>query len=205
MSQSRRELWNERYAAKELVWSAGPNARFAEEVAALQPGTALDVACGEGRNAIWLAEQGWKVTGIDFSDVGIDKARAIADRRGVAPTFIAADILTNDFGDETYDLVALLYVHTAVEERVVWLPRVVRAVRPGGRLVYIGHDPRNILEGVGGPQDESVLPSVAELTTFLDGFDVLRGEVVERPVGTDPGHGAAEGIALDTVVHAQRR
>jgi 2-polyprenyl-3-methyl-5-hydroxy-6-metoxy-1,4-benzoquinol methylase len=67
-----REDWNARYAASELLWTAEPNRLFAAEIAGLEPGRALDLACGEGRNAVWLAEQGWRVTAVDFSDVALE-------------------------------------------------------------------------------------------------------------------------------------
>ena len=74
---SKADRWNERYAGNELIWSAGPNALFAEAVAQLESGTALDIACGEGRNALWLAKQGWQVSAMDFSSVAIDKAKKV--------------------------------------------------------------------------------------------------------------------------------
>ena len=74
-------VWDERYAGDDLVWSAQPNRFLVVEVETLPPGRALDLACGEGRNAVWLAERGWDVTGVDFSNVGLDKARRLADAR----------------------------------------------------------------------------------------------------------------------------
>src|SRR6476646_8725770 len=87
-----REDWNARYAQKELVWSAEPNRLFAAEVGGLPPGRALDLACGEGRNAVWLAGRGWRVTGVDFSGVALAKARRLADRAGVALDLVQADL-----------------------------------------------------------------------------------------------------------------
>ena len=75
--------WDERYAAAELIWTAEPNRFVVAELTGLPPGRALDLGAGEGRNAIWLAEQGWDVTAVDFSAVGLDKGRAVAARRGV--------------------------------------------------------------------------------------------------------------------------
>jgi SAM-dependent methyltransferase len=202
---SRRDRWNERYAAKDLVWSAGPNQLFASEVAGLSPGTALDVACGEGRNALWLAEQGWQVTGVDFSDVGIDKARRIAERRSVSVHWMVGDAATVDLPEQGFDLVCVLYLHTDPATRLAWLARVTKAVRPGGTFIYIGHDPSNIKHGVGGPQDASLLPGLDELRSALTGFRVESAAVVERPVENDPGHGGElSGIALDTFVKAIR-
>ncbi len=78
-----REEWDERYASHELLWHAEPNRFVVEEVGDLAPGTALDLACGEGRNAVWLAEQGWRATGVDFSAVALAKGRRMAEQRGV--------------------------------------------------------------------------------------------------------------------------
>jgi len=201
----KRDRWNERYAGKELMWSAGPNMLFAELAREVVPGRALDVAAGEGRNALWLAEQGWQVDAIDFSDVGIEKGRQIADRRQVSVNWIVDDVSIHDFGLHQYDMVAALYLHTAPEERASWLQRIIDAVRPGGSFVYIGHDPSNIEHGVGGPQDPDLLPGLGELKPLLAGFDFMRAEVFRREVDSDPGHGGpATGIALDTLIWAVR-
>jgi SAM-dependent methyltransferase len=203
---SRRDAWNERYAARELIWSAEPNHLFAEQVQDLVPGTALDVACGEGRNALWLAEQGWQVTAIDFSDVAIDKARRIAAERGVTVKWIADDVSECPLPERAFDLVCILYLHTDPAERALWLPRVIDAVSPGGTFLYIGHDPSNIEHGVGGPQKPELLPSTDELSKCLRGFEIVVAEVVERPVDADPGHGRdLSGVALDALVRAVRR
>lgn len=197
--------WDERYAARDLVWSAGPNRQFADEIESLTPGTALDVACGEGRNAMYLAEHGWKVTAIDFSEVGIDKGRRIAARRGVMIDWIVADVSTAPLPEQAFDLVAILYLHTDPDQRGRWLPKAAAAVAPGGTLIYIGHDPTNIEGGVGGPQDPAVLPDKDEISSYLSGFAVDRAEVMKRPVDNEPGHGKQlQGVALDTVVRAHR-
>lgn len=207
--------WNARYAAKPLVWSAGPNQLLAETVSALiestlmkgVPGRALDLACGEGRNAIWLAEQGFAVTGIDYSDAGIEKARQIGHERHVDVDWIVADVSTFELAPGAFDLVAIVFLHTGATERDQWMTRAAAAVAPGGSLIYIGHDKRNIAEGVGGPQDPDVLPTADEICDYLRGFTVQRSEVVERSVASDPGHGGAAtdgALALDTLVVATR-
>ena len=126
--ESRLQRWNKRYAAREMVWSKGPNLRFASEVADLEPGRALDVACGEGRNALWLAERGWSVTGIDFSEVAINKARQIAGRRGVTVDWLVEDVSTCSLPENTYDLVLVMYLHTDAAERKRWLASAVASV-----------------------------------------------------------------------------
>src|ERR1700712_1041252 len=96
------QTWDERYAAAGLVWSATPNQFVAAELAALPPGRALDLACGEGRNALWLADRGWQVTAVDFSRVALDKGRALAARQaGSGPPqldWVLGDALTCDIG-----------------------------------------------------------------------------------------------------------
>ena len=84
--------WNERYSGSELLWTATPNRFLVAEASGLEPGRALDLACGEGRNAVWLVERGWQVTGVDFSDVAIEKARELAAARGVEGEWLAADL-----------------------------------------------------------------------------------------------------------------
>lgn len=202
---AKRDDWDKRYSAKALNWSVGPNALFAQIVGKLPSGRAIDVASGEGRNAIWLAEQGWEVDAIDFSKIGITKSEQIAVKKNVKVHWIVDDVTSFEFAPGAYDLVAVLYLHTSLAERERWLPRVIDAVAPGGHFVYIAHDPANVESGVGGPQDKSLLPSVVELTSLLDGFLLQRSEVYERDVDCDPGHGESlDGVALDTLIHAVR-
>jgi len=207
--------WNERYAAKELVWSAGPNELLARELQGLAPGPgggrALDAACGEGRNGLWLAEQGWQVTAMDFSSVAIEKGQQIAERRGLILDWQVADVTRDPLPEHHFDLVVVLFLHTDPAERSRWLPRLIRTVAPGGTFFYLGHDPENIEHGVGGPQDPDLLPAVDEIAQALPGFELLRAEIVERPVAADPGHRRERdrerdredsGTALDTFVRA---
>lgn len=201
--KNKQARWNERYAAKELVWSAGPNELLASECAGLPPGRALDVACGEGRNGLWLAERGWDVTAVDFSEVAIDKGRQIAERRGLTLDWRIADVSSDPLPEHAYDLVAILYLHTDPLERARWLRRLVCAVAPGGTFFYLGHDPENIKHGLGGPQNPDLLPSVDEICEALSGFRIERAEVYHRAVAADPGHGReTSGTALDTFVRA---
>ena len=202
-TDKRKARWNERYAARELVWSAGPNTLLEAELKGLPPGRALDVACGEGRNGLWLAEQGWQVTAVDFSEVAISKGTQIAERRGLNLDWRVADVARDPLPEAAYDLVTICFLHTDPSERNRWLPRMVRCVAPGGTFFYLGHDPANIEHGLGGPQDPELLPSVAEIAGALPGFELKRAEVYQRSVAADPGHGGeTAGTALDTFVRA---
>jgi SAM-dependent methyltransferase len=195
-----REDWNERYAGKELVWTAEPNRRFAAEVGDLEPGRALDLACGEGRNAVWLAERGWRVVGVDFSDVALAKAAGLAASRGVDVDWIVADVLDHRPEPRAFDLVAVLYLQLPRDELLHALERAASAVAPGGTLLVLGHDTSNLTHGHGGPKDVSVLYTAADVVAGLGDLVVERAEAVERTVPLDDG----EAVAIDALVRAHR-
>ncbi|HSL64245.1 MAG TPA: class I SAM-dependent methyltransferase [Gaiellaceae bacterium] len=198
-----REEWNRRYGERELVWTAEPNRFVVAETADLAPGAALDLACGEGRNAVWLAERGWRVTGVDFSDVAIAKARALAERRGVEGEWVLADLVGYRPEPGAFDLVLLLYLQVPETERRPIVRAAADAVAPGGTFLLVAHDRRNLEDGHGGPQYPEVLYTPEEVVADLagiDGIDVERAELVRRPVATAEG----ERVALDALVRASR-
>lgn len=195
-----RDGWNERYAGRDLLWTAEPNRFLAGEVADLTPGRALDLAAGEGRNAVWLAERGWQVTAVDFSDVGLAKGRTLAEEHGVEVDWVLADLLEYHPPERAYDLVAVLYLHVPSPDRRIVLSRAAAAVAPGGVLVVVGHDRDNLEHGHGGPDDPDVLYTVAALVDEVRELEVEVAEQVVRPVATDEG----EVEALDTLVRASR-
>jgi SAM-dependent methyltransferase len=192
--------WDRRYAEPRLVWSAEPNRFLVEELAGVPPGRALDLACGEGRNAIWLARRGWEVTGVDFSGVAVDKARRMAAEAGVDARFDRADLAEHVPAPGSADLVALMYLQVPEPLRATVLGRAAAALRPGGTLLWVAHDLRNLDGGHGGPRNPDVLSTPEGVAAALEGLDVLRAEVVRRPVRTDAG----EAVALDTLVRAVR-
>jgi SAM-dependent methyltransferase len=199
-----REAWNQRYADAELVWSADANRFLVQEVADLPPGRALDLGAGEGRNAIWLAERGWRVTAVDFSGIGLQKARRLAEARGVEVNWIEADLRSYSPARGAFDLVVLVYIHLPGEERRAVVRRAADAVAAGGTLLVIGHDRTNLQEGYGGPQDPTILFSPDDVTDDLAGIDelrVVRADRVMRPVMTADG----ERNAIDALVRAERR
>ena len=112
-----REDWDRRYSDVDLLWSRDPNRFLVAEAEDLAPGRALDLACGEGRNAIWLAELGWQVTGVDYSGVAIAKARERAASARLDIEFISADLLEYEPEPSAFDLVALFYLQIPVDER----------------------------------------------------------------------------------------
>ncbi|HEV3310215.1 MAG TPA: class I SAM-dependent methyltransferase [Chloroflexota bacterium] len=193
-----RDVWNERYAQRDLLWSAGPN-RFVEaELSGMAPGRALDLAAGEGRNAIWLAEQGWKATAVDFSDVAIEKGRARARDSGLSITWIVEDLISFRPEPGAFDLVLLAYLHLRRRNFLGVVRNAATALVPGGTILVIGHDASNIDHGVGGPQDPTVLYSAADITAVLRGFEVKGAGMVLRPVNVE----GVEHNAIDVLVRA---
>jgi SAM-dependent methyltransferase len=194
--------WDERYSATEYLWTESANRFLVDEMAELPFGRALDVACGEGRNAVWLAERGWQVTGVDFSQVGIDKGRRMAADRGVHVDWVCADVTTWSAPESAFDLVVALYLQLPASERAAALRSAVRALAGGGTLLVVAHDLENLTSGTGGPQDPSVLYRPEDVLGDLEksGVDVEveRAETVSRPVE------GAERPALDCLVRVRR-
>lgn len=197
--------WDERYAASELVWSRGPNQFVEAECADLPPGTAVDLAAGEGRNAIWLARHGWRVTAVDFSQVALDKGRTLAGDLEV--DWVCADATTWTPIDPV-DLVVVAYFQVPAADRRAAHRHAVESLRPGGTFVLVAHDTTNLTEGTGGPQDASVLMTAEDVLADLEGLevDVVRADRVERLVATADGHGSEEQrTAYDALVRLTRR
>lgn len=193
--------WDDRYRDTELVWSAEPNLFVERHCSDLPVGTAIDLAAGEGRNAIWLAERGWTSTAVDYSSIAIDKARQIAERRGVELTTEVADLTVYEPTPAGYDLVVIAYLQLPAEQLAPILQGAARAVAPGGKLVLVSHDLSNLEGGYGGPQHPSVLTTPEQVVDAIgESLTVELAEVAERHVQTDEG----ERVALDTVVVAHR-
>lgn len=197
-----REVWNRRYADREFVWTSEPNRFLVEEAGALPAGRALDLACGEGRNAVWLAQRGWQVTGVDFSEVGLGKARALAMARGVRAEWIVSDVLGYAPEPQAFDLVLVFYLQVPAADRRPIVRTAAGAVAPGGLLLLVGHDRRNLKHGHGGPRDPAVLYTPGDVVADLEGAGLYieRADTVGRPVDTPEG----ERVALDALVRARR-
>ena len=193
--------WDARYRASDLVWGVAPNRWVEQEVAGLRPGNALDLACGEGRNAIWLARQSWRVTAVDFSAVAIGKGRQLEEHELAKPSiaWVVADATTFTAA-ETVDLALLCYLQLPAGERRAAVRHAAKALAPGGVLLVIAHDSRNLTDGAGGPQDPAVLYTATDVAGDLAGLDltVEKAQEVLRPVE------GAERPAIDALLRASR-
>ena len=194
----RREYWDRKYAAAERLWSSKPNRFLVAEVADLEPGRALDLACGEGQNSCWLAALGWKVTGVDFSEVAIARARERADRERLEAEFVCADLLEYVPTPGAFDLVLVLYLQVPAVERRRVLARAASAVGARGMLLLVGHDLTNVTDGVGGPSDPDLLYTPDDVVAELPGLEIERAERVLRDVA------GADRPAIDALVRARR-
>ena len=194
----KRDAWNQRYAGTELVWTAQPNRFLVAETEDIAPGRALDLACGEGRNAVWLARRGWEVTGVDFAGVGLEKARRLSEEAGVEAEWVESDLLDYRPPAGESDLVILFYLQVPADDRRAILRSAASAVAPGGTLLLVGHDASNLEHGHGGPQDPGVLYTAEDVALDLEGtgVEIERGGVVQRPVDS--------AVALDVLVRARR-
>ena len=183
-SPDAKEHWEQRYAESDKVWSGRVNVRLAEVVSPLEPGHALDLGCGEGADACWLAERGWTVVAVDISDTALQRARAAADAKGVGDRidFVQRD-LSDGVPDGTFDLISAQFLHSMVPfERPEVLKQAAGAIRQGGLLVIVDHS--------GPPPFASKLdhhhefPSAEEVIGGLElgdtEWDRARIETVER-------------------------
>ena len=195
--------WDSRYRGTDLVWGATPNIWVEQEIAGLTPGRALDLACGEGRNSIWLAARGWQVTGVDFSAAALAKAETLArgQRPPVTVDWQCADVTT--FRSSTpVDLALLVYVQLPAPDRLKAIMSAWNCLAPDGALLVIAHHTDNLTDGVGGPQDPTVLFSETDVVADLRAIDgsttVELAERVTRPVA------GSERPALDVLVRARK-
>jgi SAM-dependent methyltransferase len=197
------EAWNERYRAGELVWSTGPNQFVESELSGLPPGRALDLAAGEGRNAIWLARRGWQVTAVDFSQAGLQKGRVLGE--GLDIEWVCADA-TTWIPESSYDVCLVAYLQLAADERRAAVRHAYDSLLTGGTFLLIAHDSTNLTEGTGGPQDPAVLMTAEDVLGDLAGreLDVQQAGRVAREVSD--GHGEdSSATAWDCLVRVVRR
>ena len=175
MSNAELDRWNERYRAPDYIFGTGPNAFLAANAPRLKRGhAALCVADGEGRNSVWLAEQGLEVDAFDFSPIGVEKARKLAASRRVAVRYEVASVYDWRWPIAAFDVVAAIFVQFADPPmRRFMFERMARALRPGGLLLIEGYTPRQLEFGTGGPKQLDQLYTAELLRGAFPGFEVL--------------------------------
>ncbi|MBB3081847.1 class I SAM-dependent methyltransferase [Geodermatophilus sabuli] len=219
MSAVDRSSYDELYRSAPAVWSGRPNRQLVVEGSVLPPGTALDAGCGEGADALWLAERGWRVTAVDFSAVALDRAAAHARARGLDDriTWVHADLDVWTPAEGGFDLVAAHYLHSRGADRPALFARLGGAVAPGGTLLVVGHllgegagdhhqGHEHVEHGHQGPHghDPDLLYTAEDVAAVLD--PAQWRDVVPETRDRDAAAVARTGNAApDTVLVARRR
>ena len=189
-----RDQWNERYASKPILWEVDPSPFLSGELGDRPPARALDLGAGEGRTAIWLADKGWDVTAVDFSDVAIEKGRQRVEalQPSGSVEWICANLVDFDPAGESYDLVLYLFIHLPPVARRLVLRRAAATLVPGGMFLVVGYDTTHVpTSQQGGRMENRFSPD--------DIADDLRGLRIERAERLQVGD------AVDAIVRAVRR
>ena len=169
------EFWNARYATDDYIFGTAPNVFLASQAALIRPGMrALAVADGEGRNGVWLAEQGASVHAIDVSPLALEKANRLAAERGVALETEQADLLDWSWPEAAYDLVAAIFIQFALPpERDRIIAGIRRTLKPGGVLILQGYTPKQIEFATGGPSNPANLYTAELLRDWFGDWDIV--------------------------------
>ena len=202
------EFWDDRYRSADHLWSGQPNQQFVAQVADLPPGEALDAGCGEGADAIWLAERGWTVSAVDLSPVALERALAHALSKGSEVAGRIAwqhrDLRSWDPDSQRFDLVSAQFLHLPAPELDSLIRGLAAAVRPGGILLLVSHHADDLHVNVGRPDEPQLFPTVDQLVAALvpGEWDILVAAPIGRPAtGLD-----GEPVTVtDSVLRAQRR
>ncbi len=196
--------WDERYLESDGPrWSGAPNPSLVAEVESLPAGSAIDVGCGEGADAIWLAERGWRVTGTDISSVALERAAAQARSQGLDVQWQHSDMLANTLASRSYDLVTAHYIHLPQAERMALYTQLAAAVAPGGSLLLVGHHPSHMHSAAGHPNLHDMYFTAEQLVDELDlsGWEIC---TVETRARQSRDHDGNELTIEDAVLRARR-
>ncbi len=179
---STRDFWNEKYANTDYAYGTEPNEFLASAVTKLKRGETLSLAEGEGRNAVWLAQQGFTVSSIEQSEKGVAKTLRLALQRGVIVMAERGELETFNIQPNSWDLVVSIYAHTPQELRRKLHRQVVAGLKPGGVFILEAYTPAQIPNNTGGPKDASLMPTAELLRSELHGLVFDHLEEVERDV-----------------------
>ncbi len=209
-----KEKWDRKYTERDGESPGNPSPILVEAAADLKPGSALDLAAGQGRNSFYLARQGWDITAVDFSEVAVKKGTRLSRELDLPVRWEIRDLTEYTPPQAQFDLVCMFYLHLPWSDYQKVLQHAAAAVKPGGMLLVVGHDRSNIEHGSGGPQTQEVLYTPREIVNVLEGmhqrpgfdgpdFSILKAENRKNPV--DHGHSGRGGMQIECLVQAQRR
>jgi 2-polyprenyl-3-methyl-5-hydroxy-6-metoxy-1,4-benzoquinol methylase len=176
-------MWNERYAEPGYAYGTEPNDFLVDMVGKIpRGGRVLEIAAGEGRNAVWLAEQGLEVTAVDSSSVGVEKTMMLAKDRGVKLKAVTGDLASFELPVVYYDGVVSIFAHLPPDVRRAVHARVVTGLAPGGVLILEAYSPAQLALKTGGPPVEEMLYTLEALEDELAGLELEVARAIERPV-----------------------
>lgn len=195
--RSAAERWNERYGDVNRLWSRKPNALLASFAEALDPGRAVDIGAGEGRNSVWLAQAGWAVTAVDVSDVGLARAERHAAEEGVEIECVVADWRSYR-APGAFDLAVISFMHPLSADRADMFAHAGEMLAPGGHLFTVGVEIGEL--GRRGPKDPDRLYTRERLREALAGFEIVRCErVAYRGETTEGSRPVVDCVAIGRV------
>ncbi len=188
--QSDRDRWNTRFGSEEYLFGTSPNAFLADQQHLLAPGQrALAIADGEGRNGVWLAEQGLQVTAVDFSPVALAKAHRLAEGRGVQVSLVQADLAAWDWKENSFDVVVAIFIQFADPKlREAIFHGIRRTLAPGGLLLLQGYRPEQIQYGTGGPPHAENMYTPAMLREAFSDFEIVHLREHDSVIEEGTGH-----------------
>ena len=200
MNDTPQDFWNQRYEAEGYLFGREPNAFVKSQAHLFEPGRqVLSIADGEGRNGVFVARQGARVTSVDFSAPALEKARRLADDHGVEITFEQGDVFELREPAGAYDIVLAIFIQFAApDQRAILFDNIKRLVKPGGLVVMQGYRPEQIGYGTGGPPHAQNMYTSDLLSTAFADFDIQHLE--EHDTHVDEGSGHAGMSALIDMV-----
>jgi SAM-dependent methyltransferase len=187
-------MWNERYSQQGMFYGAKPNDFVAEQAHRIPKGRVLDLGAGEGRNGVWLAEQGHSVLCVDGSDVGLAKARALAKERGISVDTEVADLSAYVIPPATFTGIVSSWCHLPSALRARVHAACVAGLKPGGVFILEAYTPAQLAFSTGGPKDPDMLPTLAKLREELQGLELEVGVEREREVHEGHAHGGRSAV-----------
>lgn len=189
---SNAQMWNERYAGIDRLWIPEPDPKLTDVISNFSPGKALDLGCGEGRNAMYLAKTNWEVTAVDFSSVALERLARAANEAGVKVDTICSDIFDFLDQDDSYDLIVIANIHPSRTLRLELYKKAIKRIGLGGHLFLIGHHIESL--GIVGPSDPDLLMDDSEVTEAFADQKIVRLEKITDIA--DHGHSAPSLLAV---------
>ena len=185
-----KEFWNERYAKEEFAYGEMPNEYLKAQLEKLNVGKMLFAAEGEGRNAVFAAQKGWKVSAFDISEEGQKKALRLAETRGVEIDYQVGELQTLDFAPESFDVIALIYAHFPADIKSMYHKTLDKYLKKGGIVIFEAFSKNNLEyvaknPKIGGPKDLAMLFDVEEIKADFEGYEIL--ELEEKEVELSEG------------------